>query len=106
MNLVHVSDYTFDPYQRTTFDVYLRADAEKRPRLYCKPRTKDRPNALDLGVVNRDRGLAGTDDTNYAGSGQDWHQAITRVEPAEQVAWEEREVQFFDPVGPAPPGAI
>ena len=106
VNLVGIGDDPFEPCQRAALDVYLRSDGETRPGLRRKAGTKDRPNGLNLIEVNGDGGLAGTDDTDDAGRGEDGHEAIADVEPAEQIAGEERELYFFDPVGPPPPGAI
>src|ERR1035437_8981696 len=106
VNLVGVGDDALQTRQRAALDVYLRSDAEGGPRLRCKPRAQDDPNCLDLVEVNGGGGLAGTDDADHAGRGEDGHEAIADVEPVEQIAGEERELYFFDPVGPPPPGAI
>src|SRR5664280_2385539 len=106
INLVRVANNAFHACQRAALDVHLGADAEEGPGLHYQPGTKARPDGLDLFVVNGDGGLAGADDTDHAGRGQDGHQAITHVKPAEQIAGEEWEIQFLDPVGPPPPGAI
>src|ERR1035437_3949141 len=84
VNLVGVGDDTFQPYQRAALDVHLRADAERGPRLGGKAGTKDGTNCLDLIEVNGGGGLAGTDDTDHAGRGQDG-QAIAHVKLAEQI---------------------
>jgi hypothetical protein len=105
VNLVGVGDDAFQTRQRAALDVHLRSDAEGGPRLRCKAGTKDGTNGLDLVEVNGDGDLPGTDDTDDAGRGQDG-QAIAHVKLAEQIAREEREFQFFDPVGPPPAGAI
>src|SRR5450759_5460719 len=76
-----------------------------RPRLRCKPGAKDRPNGLDLVVVHGDRDLAGTDDTDHTGRGQD-RQAIAHIKLAKQITREEREFHFLDSIGPPPPGPI
>src|ERR1035441_2344578 len=90
VNLVRVGDDTFQTRQRAAFDVHLRADGETPPRLRRKAGTKDRTNGLDLVEVDGDGDLAGTDDTDHAGRGQDG-QAIIHIELAEQVTREERE---------------
>src|ERR1017187_833345 len=105
VNLVRIGDDAFQPRQGAALDVHLRSDAEKRPRLRCKARAKDGANGLDLFEVNGDGDLAGTDDTDDAGRGEDG-QAMVHVELAERIAGEEREFEFFGTVGPLPAGAI
>src|ERR1035437_10359005 len=95
--LVRVGDDAFQPGQGAALDVYLRSDADGGPRLRCKPRAKDDPNGLDLFEVNGDGDLAGTDDTNDAGRGEDG-QAIVHIELAERITGEEREFEFFGAV--------
>src|ERR1035441_7089166 len=105
VNLVRIGDDAFQPGQGAALDVHLRSDAEKRPRLRGKARAKDGANGLDLFEVNGDGDLAGTDDTDDAGRGEDG-QAMVHVELAERIAGEEREFEFFGTVGPLPAGAI
>src|ERR1039457_1686875 len=97
VHLVSIADDAFQPGQGPALDVHLGSDAEKRPRLRGKARAKDGANGLDLFEVNGDGDLAGTDDTDDAGRGEDG-QAIVDVELAERIAGEEREFEFFGAV--------
>src|ERR1017187_3569689 len=105
VDLVRVGDDALQPYQGAALDVDLGSDAETGPRLRGKAGTKDGANGFDLFEVNGDGDLAGTDDTDDAGRGEDG-QAIAHVKLAEQITGEERELEFFGAVGPPPAGAI
>src|ERR1039458_7847763 len=97
VNLVGIGDDSFQPCQRTALYVYLRSDAEEGPRLGGEPGPEDGANGLDFLDVHGDGKLAGTDDTDDAGRGEDG-QVIVHVKLAEQVAGEEREFHLLDAV--------
>jgi hypothetical protein len=105
VHLVGISEDPFQPCQRAALYVYLRSDAEEGPRLGGEPGAKDGANGLDFLDVHGDGELAGADDTDDAGRGEDG-QAIIHVKLAEQIAREEREFHLLDAVRPAPARAI
>jgi hypothetical protein len=83
VNLVRVYDNTFQPGQRAALDVHLSSDAEKGPWLRGKTGTEDGTNCLDLFDVNGDGGLAGAEDADNTGRGEDGHETVTHVKSAE-----------------------
>src|ERR1035441_9868733 len=94
VNLVGIGDDPFQPCQRAALYVYPRSDAEEGPRLGGEPGAKDGANGLDFLDVHGDGKLAGTDDTDDGGRGEDG-QAIVHVKLAEQIAGEEREFHLL-----------
>src|SRR5580700_6836709 len=89
-NLVRVDDDTLKAFQRAGVDAHFGSQLKKRPRLRPEPGTQDRSDGLDLVFVNRDWSFASANDIEHSGSGQNGHQAITRVKPAKQVTREKR----------------
>src|ERR1700722_2334218 len=97
MRAFDVGQEAFEAGQRASADTHAITDSQERAGLMPDAGGDQALNREDFFLINRGRNAVETDDLNHARSLENW-EAVLRIEAAEQVAREQRRLEFLDAV--------